>query len=871
MKLEKFVVSALAIAAATSPALAQSSPSAAPAASNAGADDAIVVTARRRAEDASKVPLAITAFSGAALETKNIKDLGDLVKLTPGLNIAVGGSKTNPFLTIRGQTRGVTGNIQSGVTTYFNDVPLATQGSLIPTFDLANVQVLKGPQGTLFGRNSLGGSVLVNSMAPTHDFGGYVKVEVGSYGSQQVEGAINVPVMGDVIALRLAGLLGYDGSPNKTSLVTDYTVDPVTRIATPGTIQPLAHSTDEFSTTEIRASLLIEPSDTIKNVTVFDYSKIRGSINSQGTQFYPGGFKGRPAASYLQSPAAILGPNIAGRFGAAYAQSLLNLTQCGTSFTCDYRLAQALTDADPRTQFINSDPWRARSILMGISNTTTIQLGEHATLKNIFGFRKSDIYNNGDNEGSPLFVTATATQINMKQISDELQLSGELLANRLKYTVGGFYYRESPNGRGGQQSLEVNALQGLSHSISTTFLTNTSKAIYGQFDFEVVDGVTLTAGARQTWDSVSGCASVVTLQTFADAVYGKLPNAASFPTPESCANNTLTTANYNFARSVVNQNFAKRDFKKLTYTLGANWQITPDAMVYVVRRRGYRGGSYNTPQFDPFLASVQTFQPEVLEDWEVGAKVKWEAGQVRGSFDLAVFTGKDKGNQFGVGTSGITNICVPAAISASRPTNCNTVASQTNFTAGTPGVSITHAAATTPINGGDLTIRGFELSATLSPFEGVTIGGGIAYVDYTVDKLTLDPNLLAVMRAGNLAAPTTIVLVQQPQWTYNADLDIRLPGKIMSSDVSFNANYKHSGSFVLGDSTVKPYSVADARLTFGNIGDSRVDLSFYVRNLTDEDYYPGTAASSPSSLGADSFIHALPRTYGVSVRYSFGG
>src|SRR6185369_2761972 len=146
----------------------------------------IVVTARRRAEDISKVPVAVTAFSSQAIETKNIVNVADLRKVTPGLNITGGGSKTNVFVTIRGQSRGVTGNVSPGVLTYFNEVPLPTYGSMIPTYDMDNLQVLKGPQGTLFGRNSLGGAILTYSKAPTYHFEGYVKGEIGQYANRNV-------------------------------------------------------------------------------------------------------------------------------------------------------------------------------------------------------------------------------------------------------------------------------------------------------------------------------------------------------------------------------------------------------------------------------------------------------------------------------------------------------------------------------------------------------------------------------------------------------------------------------------------------------------------------------------------------------------
>src|SRR3546814_3736459 len=110
---------------------------------------------------------------------KSVLSVLDLTKITPGLNISASASLANPFITIRGQSRGLAGPGTPGVLSYFNEVPLPATGSLIPTFDMDNIQVLKGPQGTLFGRNAIGGAVLTYSRKPTYDFGGYGEVEYG--------------------------------------------------------------------------------------------------------------------------------------------------------------------------------------------------------------------------------------------------------------------------------------------------------------------------------------------------------------------------------------------------------------------------------------------------------------------------------------------------------------------------------------------------------------------------------------------------------------------------------------------------------------------------------------------------------------------
>ena len=157
----------------------------------------IVVTARRKAESIQSVPVAVQAFSSEILIKQNIHDTKDLQRLVPGVVFNGAGSDLNTTFTIRGQGRAVIGTISPSVQSYVNEVALPNWGAVIPTYDVANVQVLKGPQGTLFGRNTTGGAVLVYSQAPKHEFGGYASATLGDYSWHELEGAVNVPIVQD--------------------------------------------------------------------------------------------------------------------------------------------------------------------------------------------------------------------------------------------------------------------------------------------------------------------------------------------------------------------------------------------------------------------------------------------------------------------------------------------------------------------------------------------------------------------------------------------------------------------------------------------------------------------------------------------------
>lgn len=837
----------------------------------------IIVTARRRAEDVSKVPLAISAFSGATLEKKNVVNLFDMNKIAPGINIQIGNSRTQPYITIRGQSKGPTGNIQPGVIVYVNEVPLSNFGVLIPTYDLTNIQVLKGPQGTLFGRNAIGGAVLVATQAPSKEFGGYAKVDIGSYDYKQFEGAVNVPIIAEKVALRLATQISYDGGSYSGQRVSAYTIDPATGLATPGTIGPMSRNLDANSSQAIRASLFIQPVEELTNTTVFEYSKTRGLAAAFPTEFFTSGFNGgAPQFQYL--PRSVL----LSRLGPVVGQNVLNLGRCGDAtatpstpqLNCDVRAAQAYAQAsNGRAGIVNSDPWQTRALLLSVTNTTALDLGG-ATLKNIFGYRSTDVYNNSDVDGTGLPIVTTAAQVQVSQITNELQLSGSLFNDALKYTVGGFYYREAPNGPAGTQTADVNVLFGLNHTLGASFITNTSKAVYGQFDYSLdalIPGLTVTAGLRQTWDSVKACVANISFSPLANQLYVLGPDAAIYPGKQACESGSLTAANFPGATAVASSNLPETKFRKLTYTLGANWQITPAAMIYFVNRRGYRAGSFTVPFIaDPFVSQLQSFAPQTLTDFEVGTKLRWRAGGMRGSLDLAAFTGKDKGTQLSVSTSGLAaGVCVPQAISTSRPSNCVSPGNA-SIPAGTPGALVRTPALSTIINAGELTIRGFEAQGSITPIEGVTLGGGVAHLDYKVDRITIDPNLIALLTAagqtGNL--PKTVILNQQPRWAYNLDVEVTLPNRVLDSTVSLSANFKHSASVRQAENTVPAYSVLDARLLFANVGETGLDIAFWARNLTNKYYFNG--GISGAATGNASFSVAPPRTFGLSLKYAFG-
>lgn len=191
----------IALAQTADPASAQASPA---------TFDEIIVTANRREERGQDVPIAITAFSPQRLEQQGINKEQDLQASVPSLVVGPNGqgSRDSNSFTIRGQ--GATFQASPGVVVYMNEVPLpagitlSQQGGPGNFIDLENMQVLSGPQGTLFGRNTTGGAVLLVPKKPSNEFGGWIRGEYGNYDRTYVEGALNLPIS-EKLAVRVVG------------------------------------------------------------------------------------------------------------------------------------------------------------------------------------------------------------------------------------------------------------------------------------------------------------------------------------------------------------------------------------------------------------------------------------------------------------------------------------------------------------------------------------------------------------------------------------------------------------------------------------------------------------------------------------------
>jgi iron complex outermembrane receptor protein len=544
----------------------------------------IIVTARRREEKLQSVPIAITAFTAADIRDKNINSAQDLTVFVPSL-IMNNNAGFGSGYSLRGQTASL--GAGSGVVAYFAEVPLVNGQSGIGTFqggtgpgqfyDLENVQVLNGPQGTLFGRNTTGGAILFTPQKPTNNFEGYGQVTIGSYNWHEFEGAVNVPIVTDKVLLRLAG---------NVAMRDGYTTD-----VGPGAVNGKDYSNRDYW--GFRASLVLRPTDDLENVTIFS-SLYR---DEHGPGVVLGGF----------NPAGTL------------------VSTVGLAATQRYLAAQ---NARGPRQTENDPASIDKEWDYGVTNITHWDVADNVAIKNIAAYQvdKNSAFLS-DFDGSPFQIQDVIPRKGepwtaaSQQYSDELQFSGKSLNDSLQWTVGGYLEYSSPT-----TFPEFDVIQDIPTGpgvFSPTLIqvqegsTQRSQAAYGQvtYDFggvtSTLDGLKLTLGYRYTWDYRSDDSAIVI-----PAFGGLCAVKAGFFAP----NCTLASSG---------------NFHAPTWTAGLDYQVTPTTLLYAKGSRGYKSGGFNLST--PKQSAFSSFKPEYVTDIELGVKSDWDIMGVKLRTDLDLF------------------------------------------------------------------------------------------------------------------------------------------------------------------------------------------------------------------------------------------
>jgi iron complex outermembrane receptor protein len=741
----------------------------------------IVVTATRRAESAEKVGIAVKAFSTEQLEALQVHNLNDLTAVTPGLNVTSNGGNISSAVSLRGLSKLPLGSFEPAVVAYFADVPLPTLGVKLPTYDLADVQVLKGPQGTLFGRNTIGGAILSTPVAPSYRFTGYVDVAVGNLGYYNVEGAINVPIVADKLAIRIAGQYRY-----RNGNVTNLSGGP---------------NLDNIDDQSFRVSVLFDPTENVSNTFIVSNFHSPETANGNIPTAYVGGILAGPLAPYgVQLQAAI---------------------------ARQYQLGPWQSYVD------NSYGNFSKRDNLNLINTTKVDIAHAFSIKNIFGYVRQDVLLSQSNDGlatpyspfsGPLgnFVLLKSNLIARHEyFTEELQALGSSFNDKFKWVTGLLYSYDQPTGPEGTLNQAFDFSNGTKIAHTTQLQINTQYAVYanGSLDLSdwILNGLKLNGGYRQSWDRLRGCGATQQLP------YGPGHLIDGYLDDGQCFSNPTDVI--------------KASDSQPTYSVGLDWQATDDLLLYVKHRGSYRGVAPNFPVFSsnyttggagcveqstgaaircPNLAPFQLTKPEKITDVEVGVKSLWRAGDVRGVVNVAVYENWLKGAVQDV------NI-IPSGVPTSAPDY--------------------PAAGIVAFNVADITIRGIEVDATTSLTRSLTVSLSGSHVVQKIAALGLPSlgagsgsvafsansvNLPSPKNSGNLSVNWIV-----PLRPLNSDL-------VFNANIYATAKWEAQDSYSLPG-----YSVTNARLDLKNISGTNLDVGIWSQNLFNRLYDSGAAIIEP--------------------------
>ncbi len=560
-------------------------------------DGIIVVTAQKRAENLQDVPIAISALSSSYLEARGISSIDNIGALAPNVKFErAPASGTIAQIAIRGSvTINPAVTWEPAVGLYLDGVYIAkNQGAIFDVADLERVEILRGPQGTLYGRNSLAGAVNLVTAKPSGKLAAKLELSYGDYDHKRARAVLDLPAIGP-FSIKVSGQI------TKRDGFVDVVDNPFPAAA------PFARpaSTSQAQSLDGRSAMVqvrFEPTSNLTFDYMYDYSK----------------YDQRPGAGQLLrvntngDPRDIFDPGSPGYIGVP-----LGL------FANPDRQKRLSIDAAPFSEF---------SRIYGHALTATLDLGG-AELKSITAYRDLKFIDSLELDGSPIDIARTSRITDMNSFSQELQFTGTALGDRLHYVVGGFYYDESAG------TLNPQTFFGLfgpfANEFDSRYASNTTAwAAYAQADFAITDAFKVTLGGRYTEEKKD-------ISRFLQVLRDPAIPAAALP---------FTVADVRFG------DLPDARFSNFSPAATVSYEVNRDVNVYARFARGYKSGGFNgetnvftaptpdCPTGTPELCNP--YRPEKVDSYEVGIKTVLADGVM--TLNLAGFYDKHKDIQLSV-------------------------------------------------------------------------------------------------------------------------------------------------------------------------------------------------------------------------------
>ncbi|HEX8055145.1 MAG TPA: TonB-dependent receptor [Novosphingobium sp.] len=790
---------------------------------NTASDDSdIIVTARRSEERLQDVPISITVLSEEAIAKRNIYNANDLASYVPSLSLNSNFGPEKASFAIRGFVQ--EGKTAPSVGVYFADVvaPRANGGTTSGNgagvgsmMDLQNVQVLKGPQGTLFGRNTTGGAILLVPAKPTNNLEGYVEGSIGDYDLRRVQAVLNAPLSETFRVRAAVDWNKRDGYLHNKSGIGPDRLGDTNYIAT-------------------RLSIVGDLTPDIENYTIFSYSR----SNNHGVAPKMIGCNNNFNPATDSPLVAVLGPLSCAQIARQNAR--------GDGFW-------DVESADPN-QLERVEQWQ-------VINTTTWRASDNLTIKNIASYaeyrEKADFSLWGDNllvpgAGGLRLPTITiglgASGYNSSQstFTEELQFQGSALGDALKWQAGAYLEISKPLGFSSSFAhIFLSCTNALTYqcsdplgfgSISSTNYKDTfnNKGLYAQATYKLSDRFSVTGGIRYTMDKLTDINRNLNIYLVAPGT--QLFTCQNIIKFNNGAGGPLVVEGPQSARC---ENVFQTKSNRPTWLIDLDYKPADDMLLYAKWARGYRQGGIN-----PNNLGIETWGPEKVDTYEVGAKTSFR-GAVPGYFNIAAFYNNFRGQQLAV-----NSVVAPAYVNSVPPIQAI-------------------------VNAGKSRLWGVEVDASVRPFEGLRLDVSYAYLNTKLQEFTPPTppvyysSLLPTAQVGeplSLSPKNRVTLTG----TYTLPLDQSV------GEVSFGATFTHTDANAAVSQIFSPflYKVKASNLLNLNVDwksamGGPIDLAFFMTNVTNEKLITFPSGSW-QTFGADVGHTNMPRMFGFRARVNFG-
>jgi iron complex outermembrane receptor protein len=714
----------------------------------------IVVTARKRKEDLQDVGLSVSAMSGTEIQRTFARDIKDLAFISPNLIIddTSQGPGGNAAIYIRGiGVADVEKNFEPAVGVTIDGLFIgANSGAILRSIDLESLEILRGPQGTLFGRNTIGGTINVERTRPTGEFGVKVRAGYGDYDTYWLDGVVNFGITDD-LAVKLSAAKndqreGYFENVNtgNDDGAVDYQSYGLNLLWNANDTLEFEYTYQNEETEQDTPPLVnMAQSDTLF-CAEFDLCAESVTTPSSGDRYRVTTLSFEPTTASL-SPAP---------------------TQIVTS-----PIADLIPNNDDATFDAETHIFETRW-----------DVSDSLSLNYIYGSFETQETVVTNFASEPLMLFGTDRPAEYEQESHELRLTYDA-GGALKLVAGAYFW---------ESEYDIRLRSWITFSVPDTVVDipqNThqeteSKAVFFEADYALNDAWTLTLGGRYTED---------------DKLSEQRGNLSTAPNDPS------------------------QQWDEFTPKVGVRYRIDDDAMIYATYSKGYRSGGFNG-RVDEQASARVPYDPETVDNYELGFKSEWADGRVRLNGALFYMDYQDKQEEIGLASDGDTG----------------------------QRISVFNAA--------DATMQGVELELQAVVTEGLIMSANLGYLDSEYDEFTFNDGFGIVDNSG-------LEFRRAPEFT--GSVNATYEWDIGAGQAWVRGSYRFLGEHFIEQTNRPELTNDDQHLVDASINYAVNGLTFslFGRNLTEEDGW--AHGLNVSGLWAYASARA-PRTWGAEVTYNFG-